>query len=171
MRPTYELEAAAPASPAQAFSLVLPELPVVALGLAVQMLMGKPAFARLPFGEWSRVLVGQINRGHCRFAIGANGQPQGFAGWAMTSEAMAEAWIAGLAPLSAADSLAGDCVVFNAWTAANPAAHRFMTGAFRELFADKRRVFFIRRYAGGRTRAVRLDVPTARQPRLALVAA
>ena len=41
----------------------------VALGLAVDHLMSKPAFASLPFGEWSRVLVGQINRGHYVFAV------------------------------------------------------------------------------------------------------
>jgi hypothetical protein len=39
-----------------------PDNPYVALGLAVSHLMTKPAFATLRFGEWSRILVGQINR-------------------------------------------------------------------------------------------------------------
>ena len=38
--------------------------PAVALGLAVNHLMTKPAFAQLSFGDWSRILVGQINRKH-----------------------------------------------------------------------------------------------------------
>jgi hypothetical protein len=49
--------------------LFRPTQPVVALGLAVDHLMRKSAFASLPFGEWSRVLVGQINRGHHVFAV------------------------------------------------------------------------------------------------------
>ena len=36
-----------------------PDNPYVALGLAVNHLMTKPAFAALRFGEWSRILVGQ----------------------------------------------------------------------------------------------------------------
>ena len=32
-------------------------------------LMLKPAFARLGFGAWSRVLVGQFNRGHYRIVL------------------------------------------------------------------------------------------------------
>ena len=43
--------------------------PYVALGLAVSHLMTKPAFANLRFGDWSRILTGQINRKHYYFAI------------------------------------------------------------------------------------------------------
>jgi hypothetical protein len=35
----------------------------------VAHLMLKPAFARLRFGDWSWVLVGQINRGHYYLVI------------------------------------------------------------------------------------------------------
>jgi len=42
-----------------------------ALGLAVSHLMTKPAFARLPFGHWSRVLTGAINRGEYVFVCDA----------------------------------------------------------------------------------------------------
>ena len=38
-----------------------PQNPYVALGLAVNHLMTKPAFANLRFGDWSRILTGQIN--------------------------------------------------------------------------------------------------------------
>ena len=34
--------------------------PYVALGLAVSHLMTKPAFANLRFGDWSRILTGQM---------------------------------------------------------------------------------------------------------------
>jgi hypothetical protein len=49
--------------------LIRPNNPYVALGVAVNHLMGKPAFANLRFGDWSRALVGQINREHYYFAI------------------------------------------------------------------------------------------------------
>jgi hypothetical protein len=52
-----------------ALRLFRPESPTVALGLAVSHLMTKPAFAQLKFGDWSRVLVGQINRKHYRFVL------------------------------------------------------------------------------------------------------
>ena len=44
--------------------LFRPGSPYVALGLVVNHLLTKPAFANLRFGDWSRILVGQINRRH-----------------------------------------------------------------------------------------------------------
>ncbi len=62
-------EAAAPAWPE--LRVFRPDNSYVALGLAVNHLMTKPAFAALRFGEWSRILVGQINRKHYYFVIDA----------------------------------------------------------------------------------------------------
>jgi tetratricopeptide (TPR) repeat protein len=39
------------------------------LGLAVEFLIKKPVFAKLKFGEWSQVLIGQIKRGHYFFVV------------------------------------------------------------------------------------------------------
>jgi hypothetical protein len=41
--------------------------PARALGVAASYLMSKPAFARLPFGHWARVLIGHINHRQRRF--------------------------------------------------------------------------------------------------------
>src|SRR5436190_24108557 len=60
-------EAAAPARPE--LRVFRPDNPYVALGLAVNHLMTKPAFAARRFGEWSRILVGQINRKHYYFVV------------------------------------------------------------------------------------------------------
>ena len=65
----------------------------MALGLAVEYLRKKPAFARLAFGEWSQVLVGQINRGHYYFIVDQHQRVQGFFGWALTQERLAEQWV------------------------------------------------------------------------------
>ena len=70
----------------QALRLVRPDNPAAALGRAVSYLMTKPAFAKLAFGDWSRILVGQINRKHFCFAVDGAGQVQGFMGWALASE-------------------------------------------------------------------------------------
>src|SRR5688500_14666794 len=87
--------------------LFRPDRPLAALGLAVSHLMTKPAFADLPFGAWSRILVGQIRRGHYAFAVDAEGTVHGFIGWALATKDHAEAWLDGRAGLSYEDSLAG----------------------------------------------------------------
>ncbi len=45
-------------------------------------LMTKPAFANLRFGDWSRILAGQINRGHYALVVDKTNNVHGFAGWA-----------------------------------------------------------------------------------------
>src|SRR5262245_41907599 len=81
--------------------------PYMVLGLAVRHLMGKLTFSRLRFSDWSRVLVGQVNRRHYYFVMDEKSAVQGFLGWALTTEDKAEAWLAGRAGLSDADSRAG----------------------------------------------------------------
>src|SRR5438445_4569741 len=104
---------AVPDATMPALRIVKPANAAAALGLAVSHLMVKPAFANLKFGDWSRILVGQINRGHYRFAIDAENRVQGFMGWALASHEHAEAWADGRRGLSFEDSQQGDCIVFN----------------------------------------------------------
>jgi hemolysin-activating ACP:hemolysin acyltransferase len=145
-----------PSSPS--LRLCRPDNPVIALGLAVNYLMSKPAFANLRFGDWSRILVGQINRGHFCFVIDGQGRVQGFAGWALTTRERAEAWLEGRQGLSFEDSRAGDCIVFNAWSASSTNVHRYMVDEARKLIADKQACYFKRHYKDGSTRPVRLTV-------------
>lgn len=145
-------------APAPVLRLFRPDKPAAALGLAVSHLMLKPAFANLRFGEWSRILVGQINRGHYCFAIDESGQIQGFVGWALTNRDKAEAWVEGRGILSYDDSLAGDCLVFNAWSANSTRVHRFLVDEARKLISDKQTLYFKRYYPNGTARPVRLTV-------------
>jgi hemolysin-activating ACP:hemolysin acyltransferase len=138
--------------------LFRPKQPVVALGLAVDHLMSKPAFASLPFGEWSRVLVGQINRGHYVFAVDSAKRIQGFVGWGLVTRAKAEAWVEGGYALTYQDCLEGDCVLFNAWSANSTRVHRFLVDAARKLIKDSETVYFKRHYKDGSWRPVRLNV-------------
>jgi len=138
--------------------LFRPANPALALGLAVNHLMTKPAFARLQFGDWSRILVGQINRKHYYFAVDDKNQIQGFMGWALASQENAEAWVEGHRGLSYEESKNGDCLVFNAWSANTPRVHRFLVDEARKIIKDYRIVYFKRHYKDGSTRPVRLPV-------------
>jgi hemolysin-activating ACP:hemolysin acyltransferase len=138
--------------------LFRPKVAATALGLAVAHMFTKPAFGSLPFGEWSRVLVGQINRGHYAFVVDDAKQVQGFAGWGLVTRAKAEAWVEGRYDLTYQDCLEGDCVVFNAWVANSTRAHRFLVDAARKLIKDRQTVYFKRHYKNGGWRAVRLNV-------------
>jgi hemolysin-activating ACP:hemolysin acyltransferase len=144
--------------PSPSLQTCRPDNPAVALGLAVNYLMSKPAFANLRFGDWSRILVGQINRSHYCFVIDGQLRVQGFAGWALTTREKAEAWIEGQSGLGFEDSRAGDCVVFNAWSANSRKVHRYMVDEARKLVADKQTIYFKRHYKDGSIRPVRLAV-------------
>jgi hemolysin-activating ACP:hemolysin acyltransferase len=146
------------AAPVAGYQVYIPENPQFALGLAVNHLMTKPAFANLRFGEWSRILVGQINRRHYAFAIDAKRNVVGFAGWALTTRDKAEAWVEGRRPLTYEDSLAGECLLFNCWSADNFRVHRFMVDEARKLIVDKETMYFKRYYKDGTSRPVRLNV-------------
>src|SRR5262247_605746 len=135
-----------------------PDNPYVALELAVNHLITKPAFAYFKFGGWSRILVGQINRKHFWFVVDANNQIVGFMGWAVTSKDKAEAWVEGRAGLAYDDAKDGDCVVFNAWAANNLKINRFLLEEGRKVIQGKDTVYFKRHYNDGSTRPSRLRV-------------
>lgn len=144
--------------PTPPFRLFRPPSPPAALGLAVSHLMTKPAFANLKFGEWSKILTGQVNRGHYCFVADANEKIQGFAGWAITTRDKAELWVTGRGILAYEDCFAGDCLVYNAWSANSFAVHRFMVDEGRKLINGKATMYFKRHYPDGSTRPVRLNV-------------
>jgi hemolysin-activating ACP:hemolysin acyltransferase len=137
LQPATSSNSAGAAAPRPSLRLFRPESPYVALGLAVSHLMAKPAFANLRFGDWSRVLVGQINRKHYALVVDDKNQTQGFLGWALTSKEKAEAWVESRDELSYGDSLNGDQVIFNAWAASSPGINRFMVTAARKIIAGK----------------------------------
>jgi len=140
------------------FRLYRPNQPLMALGLAVNYLMTKPAFANLRFGEWARVLIGQINRGHYAFAVDENNKVKGFIGWALATKENAEAWVEGRKVLSFEDGKEGDCLIFNAWSADSTRVHRFLVDEARKVVSDRQTLYFKRYYNDGTTRPVRLSV-------------
>ena len=149
---------AVPVPPPTDLKVFRPPNPYVALGLAVSHLMTKPAFANLRFGDWSRILTGQINRNHYCFAIDGKNKIQGFVGWALTSKQNAEAWVEGRGGLASEDGRDGDCVILNAWAASTPEANRFLVAQARAIVEGKDTIYFKRHYKDGRTRPMRLRV-------------
>jgi hemolysin-activating ACP:hemolysin acyltransferase len=131
----------------------------MALGLAVEYLMKKPAFAKLPFGHWSRVLTGQIRRGHYVFVIQGN-KVVGFGGWAAATETEAEAWLAGQPNATEISGSGGDCAVINAWAADGPEVNDMLVAEAMRRTEEFRMVYAKREYEDGRTRPVRM--PTRR---------
>lgn len=128
-----------------------------ALGMAVAFLMADPAFQELRFGHWTRVLAGQVRRGHYLFVVQGD-SVVGFAGWSLTDHERAEAWLAGRGELTFEECQAGDCVILNVWKAATPAANRLLVDTFRRLFRHKEALYYKRFYADGRRRRTRLRV-------------
>jgi hemolysin-activating ACP:hemolysin acyltransferase len=141
-----------------ALRIFKPSNAAAALGLAVSHLMTKPAFAKLQFGDWSRILVGQINRGHYCFAVDADNQVVGFIGWALATREHAEGWVEGTRGLSFEDSKSGDCMIINAWAADDNAVTRFLLAEARRIGSDKSTVYFKRHYKDGTTRPARVAV-------------
>ena len=135
-----------------------PDSPSAALGLAVSHLMTKPAFANLKFGEWSRILVGQINRKHYCFVVDSKNQIQGFLGWAITTKEHAEAWVENRAGLSYENSLDGDCIIFNAWASTSQKVNRVLLEHARKVMDGKDMVYFKRFYKDGTNRPSKLRV-------------
>jgi hemolysin-activating ACP:hemolysin acyltransferase len=142
----------------QTLRLFQPNSPAAALGLAVSHLMTKPAFAKLQFGDWSRILVGQINRKHFCFVVDGAGQVQGFMGWALASEEHAQGWADGRRALTFEDSRDGDCVVVNAFSANSTRVTRFLVEEARRVFKDKTTLHFKRHYQDGTTRIARVAI-------------
>jgi len=131
-----------------------------ALGVAVSYLMTKPAFARLGFGHWARVLTGQINRDHYFFVFEGS-VVVGFAGWALAGTAEAEDWLAGRPTTPDERGNEATAVVLNAWAAETPAANRRLLEEMRRVGIGRHAVYARREYADGTSRPVKLRIGNA----------
>lgn len=131
-----------------------------ALGVAVSLMMTEPGFARLPFGFWSKILVGQIRRKHY-LLVSEGKQVTGFLGWARTTEDIAERWLTQKGEITFEQSLAGDCILVNAWLAKTPATHQCLREQLRVVGRDARLLYGKRFYKDGRVRPIRMAVNDA----------
>ena len=133
-----------------------PGNPVFALGLAVDYLMTKTPFSNLKFGDWSRVLTGQINRNHYFFVM-QDGRAVGFCGWAFADRSEGEAWLSGKS-VELDDASTGDSLIINIWEAASNEVNDFMRAQMRKIGRDKQMLYARRVSKDGSVRPVRLKV-------------
>ncbi|MEZ5919982.1 MAG: toxin-activating lysine-acyltransferase [Parvularculaceae bacterium] len=131
-----------------------------ALGRAVSYLMTKPSFAERQFGNWSRTLTGQVNRGHY-FLVTDGKNIVGFVGWAMVDEKHAALWLEGRGDLSSRDCIGGDCMVINAWAAEDEAVNRFILRELRKHAVGCKAAFAKRFYEDGSVRPMRIAITPA----------
>lgn len=146
----------APFSFSPRFRLERARNPLVALGLAVHHLMGKPAYARIGFATWAKVLAGQINRRHYWFVLDLDDRVVGMLGWAYADSNSAERWVRG-EPVQF-DGLSGDCVVFNVWSAQTDDVTPLVLDAARRIVKGRETFYYRRVYPDGRIRPVRMPV-------------
>jgi len=134
-----------------------PKDPFRGLGLAVNHLMSKPAYAHVKFNEWSQVLAGQARRGHYIFVFDPQMRVVGMLGWALTDRDTAEAWVEGRFAGNV-DGREGDCILFNIWSADSAIAARRLLEASRLIGRGRYASYHRRVYPDGRIRPVRILV-------------
>lgn len=133
--------------------------PFSACGRSVAFLMRAPVFAALPFGMMTRLVVGQVNRGHYFFILDAADEVQGYCGWAQVSHGAAEAWLTANRDIADPGAKEGPVCAINLWHATGPAVNAAMIAALRRRLSRATEAIVARRfYADGRVRPVRLRV-------------
>lgn len=136
--------------------------PYAACGRTIAYLMNVPNFARLPFGQLSRLIVGQINRGHYFFVVDPASAICGYCGWAQASHEQAEAWLTRNAGAGGEHTVDGPVCVINLWQASSPKANAVIIGAMRARIHPSTELVVARRfYPDGTIRSVR--IPISRQ--------
>lgn len=133
--------------------------PYVACGRTVAYLMTIPNFARLPFGEVSRLIAGQINRRQYFFVVDEGEAIHGYCGWAQTSHAAAEDWFQRNVDLGERIAVTGPACVINLWQASSAAANACILGGLRRRLSAETEIVLAKRfYPDGSVRGVRLPV-------------
>jgi hemolysin-activating ACP:hemolysin acyltransferase len=136
----------------------------LALSVLVQLSLAAPAFASQKFGTWSRVLIGQVNRGDYVVLL-QNGRPVGYAGWFAARKADAEAWLEREVDIPDAPLAEADCAVMNAFMAPSPEASRYLREAFLRQIPTLSMIY-AKRIKAGKRRLARVPNPrrTAANP-------
>lgn len=119
--------------------------PMLALGIAANLLRRKPPFSNFNFGRMTGVLIGQIRRNHYLISF-RNGQPVGYVGWAVTTTEIAERWLnEGYTP-KYHECITGDCCVLLTVYSESPDITLYEIRQARRRYPNHR-IYFMRDYA------------------------
>ena len=133
--------------------------PFAACGRTVSYLMNVPNLARLPFGQLSRLIVGQINRGHYFFIVDSASAINGYCGWSQASHSEAEAWLVKNIDVGGDRVTDGPVCVINLWQASSPKANTAIIGALRTMLHPGTELIVAKRfYPDGTIRPVRIPL-------------
>jgi hemolysin-activating ACP:hemolysin acyltransferase len=133
--------------------------PYSACGRTVSYLMNIPNLARLPFGQLTRLVVGQINRGQYFFVLDPSSRICGYCGWTQATHAEAEAWLKGSSDFESLKPADGPVCVINVWQASETGANAIIIGALRRMLHPATELIVARRfYPDGQIRPVRLPL-------------
>ena len=125
-------------------------LPIVALGVAVDLMFRRKPFSDFRFGAMVSVIRGQILRGHYLIAYRGN-QPVGYIGWAECSQAIAERWMREGYSMTHDECRSGDCCVLITVVSSETDTTVALIRASRQRYPN-RRIYFKREYPGGKSR-------------------
>lgn len=128
-----------------------------ALGLIAEYLAQSPVFSSQYFGDWTKMLMGQINRDH--YLIAWRGERVvGFVGWARCDLEEAEAWLTGLHTASSQSFLNGSCMIINAWKTDENDVIYFLRKCLQKDVPGIEWIFGKRVYPNGTVREIRRPV-------------
>lgn len=128
-----------------------------ALGLIVEYLSRSPVFRAQYFGDWTGVLMGQINRDH--YLIGWRGERMvGFVGWARSDLQDAELWLDGKHNASSDNYIEGPCMIINAWMTDDESVMRFFRNCLQKDVIGVEWIFGKRVYQDGTVRKIRQPI-------------
>jgi hemolysin-activating ACP:hemolysin acyltransferase len=133
--------------------------PFAACGRTVSYLMNIPNLARLPFGQMTRLVVGQINRNHYFFVVDNANVICGYCGWTQASREQADAWLERNVDIGTEHSTTGPVSVINIWQASSTKANAVIIGALRGMLHPSTELVVAKRfYPDGTIRPVRLPI-------------
>jgi hemolysin-activating ACP:hemolysin acyltransferase len=133
--------------------------PFAACGRTVSYLMNVPNLARLPFGQLSKLIVGQINRGHYFFVVDRSSAICGYCGWTQAGHEEAEGWLERNVEVSGGNLADGPVCVINIWQASSPKANAIIIGALRTMIHPATELVVAKRfYSNGTIRPVRIPI-------------
>ncbi|MEO1198100.1 MAG: toxin-activating lysine-acyltransferase [Pseudomonadota bacterium] len=147
---------AATPSPSPKLHLAREKTPAAGIGHAAVYLMSDPVFSRLRFGQLTRLLTGQANRGHYLFVMDGP-RIVGFAGWALTSHDIAERWLANDLAHDI-DGTDGPACTINIWKADTGPVNTAIVRGLRMSLPKQTTLYARRFYPDGTIRPVRLPV-------------
>jgi hemolysin-activating ACP:hemolysin acyltransferase len=133
--------------------------PFAACGRTVSYLMNIPNLARLPFGQLTKLVVGQINRGHYFFVVDPSSVTCGYCGWTQATHAQADAWLEKNVEVASEHALDGPVCVINLWQASSAKANTVIIAALRTMLNPSTELVVAKRfYPNGDIRPVRLPI-------------